>query len=194
MGNETTSLKMKLAVIQKKLKAPKGQFNAFAKYKYRSCEDILEALKPLLEQCLLTLSDEIIEISGRFYVKSTATITDGTAELRATGLAREEENKKGMDGSQITGAASSYARKYALNGMFLIDDSKDSDHTNNGKNGSSEKITEKQFSVLLDLINEYGANEAKFLEYMKIDKLSSMPVDKYKQAVTALEQKGKAKK
>ena len=129
----------KIIEIQKKLKAPKNQYNSFGKYSYRSCEDILEALKPLLaeQNLILTLSDEIIEISGRFYVKATATITDGVNQISNSAYAREELEKKGMDGSQITGASSSYARKYALNGLFLIDDTKDSDYTNNG-NGSSQ--------------------------------------------------------
>lgn len=119
-----------LVKIQNELKAPKGQFNKFGNYKYRSCEDILEALKPLLHanKCWLLLTDEIVEISNRIYVKSTASIYDGKLECSVTGWAREEETKKGMDGSQITGAASSYARKYALNGLFCIDDNKDADN------------------------------------------------------------------
>lgn len=123
-----------LLQIQSELKAPKTQINAFGKYKYRSCEDIVESLKPLLKEynCLLTLSDEIINLHDRFYIKATATITDiETKEtISVTWFAREEENKKGMDWSQITGASSSYARKYALNGLFAIDDTKDSDSTN----------------------------------------------------------------
>ena len=119
----------KLINIQKRLKAPKGNFNSFGKYKYRSCEDILEAVKPLLaeEGCTLTLSDEVVLIGDRFYIKATACLFDGTDVQIVTALAREEDTKKGMDGSQITGTASSYARKYALNGLFLIDDTKDAD-------------------------------------------------------------------
>lgn len=124
----------KLASVQKTLKAPKGQYNDFGKYKYRSCEDILEAVKPLLaaNKLAITISDDMTDVGGRCYVKSTATLFDcesGEA-LVVTANAREEETKKGMDGSQITGAASSYARKYALNGLFAIDDAKDSDATN----------------------------------------------------------------
>ena len=128
------SLLEKLMIIQQELKAPKSQYNSFGKYSYRSCEDILEAVKPILKKlsvCLI-LSDEIVNIGDRNYVKSTAILlneNDG-AELKNTAYAREEETKKGMDGSQITGASSSYARKYALNGLFLIDDVKDSDTTN----------------------------------------------------------------
>lgn len=127
--NTTNNMK-KLIEIQQQLKAPKNQMNKFGNYRYRSAEDILEALKPLLKDCILTLSDEMVEIGGRVYVKATATIADGTNVIKVTAFAREEETKKGMDGSQITGAASSYARKYALNGLFLIDDTKDSDATN----------------------------------------------------------------
>lgn len=119
--------------IQNELKAPKGQYNSFGKYSYRSCEDILEAVKPLLSSydCILTLSDEITLVGERYYVKATAILMNGASEkVEVTAYAREEEDKKGMDGSQITGAASSYARKYALNGLFCIDDNKDSDTTN----------------------------------------------------------------
>lgn len=122
----------KLVAVQAALKAPKGQFNKFGGYKYRSCEDILEAVKPLLlEQGLqLTITDEPVEVGGRIYIKATATVTDGSETAAVSGYAREPETKKGMDESQITGTASSYARKYALNGLFLIDDTKDADATN----------------------------------------------------------------
>lgn len=122
----------KLIAVQAALKAPKGQFNSFGGYKYRSCEDILEAVKPLLlEQGLqLTITDEPVEVGGRIYIKATATVTDGSETATVSGYAREAETKKGMDESQITGTASSYARKYALNGLFLIDDTKDADATN----------------------------------------------------------------
>ena len=122
----------KLIAVQAALKAPKGQFNSFGGYKYRSCEDILEAVKPLLlEQGLqLTITDEPVEVGGRIYIKATATVTDGSEAVTVSGYAREAESKKGQDESQITGSASSYARKYALNGLFLIDDTKDADATN----------------------------------------------------------------
>ncbi len=123
----------KLLSIQTELKAPKNQRNNFGNYNYRSCEDILEALKPLLEKNKVTLwlDDEMVLVGNRVYVKATATFIDGDLTTKAHGWAREEETKKGMDASQITGAASSYARKYALNALFLIDDNKDSDATNN---------------------------------------------------------------
>ena len=120
---------MKLSQIQSEVKAPKGQFNSFGKYHYRSCEDIVEAVKPILNKhgFALVLTDEVTEVGGRVYVRATATITDGKESYAATAFAREEETKKGMDASQITGTASSYARKYALNGLFAIDDTKDAD-------------------------------------------------------------------
>lgn len=121
----------KLGLIQGELKAPKNQFNKFGGYKYRSCEDILEAVKPLAHKhgCTLTVGDTLENIGDRYYVTATATLYDNeTAEsISNTASAREEESKKGMDGSQITGTASSYARKYALNGLFCIDDTKDAD-------------------------------------------------------------------
>ncbi len=121
----------KLGAVQTELKAPKGQYNSFGKYKYRSCEDILEAVKPLLDAkgCTLIVSDAMENIGDRYYIKATATIFDReTGEsVSNSAYAREEDTKKGMDGSQITGTASSYARKYALNGLFLIDDTKDAD-------------------------------------------------------------------
>lgn len=129
-----------LHLIQQKLEAPKTQYNAFGKYTYRSCEDILKAVKSLLEETKtnLTLQDEIVMIGDRYYVKSTAQLENTEGEnIISVAYAREEENKKGMDGSQITGASSSYARKYALNGLFGIDDTKDSDKTNKGLVGAS---------------------------------------------------------
>jgi hypothetical protein len=127
------SIFIKLASVQAELKAPKGQFNSFGKYKYRSCEDILEAAKPVLHKYELGMSinDEVMEVGGRVYVKATVTVFDYDGNVHSVSAsAREEETKKGMDASQVTGATSSYARKYALNGMFLIDDTKDSDATN----------------------------------------------------------------
>lgn len=118
-----------LIAVQSELKAPKSQYNSFGKYKYRSCEDILEAVKPLLAAngLALSLSDEPCVASGRYYIKATATVYGAGDAHSVTGYAREPDEKKGMDDSQITGTASSYARKYALNGLFLIDDTKDAD-------------------------------------------------------------------
>ncbi|EET8106889.1 ERF family protein [Escherichia coli] len=117
----------KLWTIQQTLNAPKNQRNNFGGYNYRSAEDILEAVKPLLQNITLTVSDEIVLIGNRYYVKATATLSDGEDVIAVTAYAREEENKRGMDASQLTGATSSYARKYALNGLFCIDDAKDPD-------------------------------------------------------------------
>ena len=123
-----------LLQIQSELKAPKGQFNDYGKYKYRSCEDILEAVKPILKKCncTLLLSDSLVYVGDRYYIKATATLVNAEGKSVSTeSYAREEETKKGMDASQVTGAASSYARKYALNGLFAIDDTKDADTLNN---------------------------------------------------------------
>lgn len=136
-----------LISIQSELKAPKSQFNKFGGYKYRKAEDILEAVKPLLakQKCTLTITDDIVMVGNRIYVKATATIKNEKGECETTtGWAREEETKKGMDGSQITGASSSYARKYALNGLFAIDDNADSDTTNDGQHQATQQIAQTQ--------------------------------------------------
>lgn len=136
-----------LIAIQSELKAPKSQFNKFGGYKYRKAEDILEAVKPLLnkQKCTLTITDDIVMVGNRIYVKATATIKNVKGECETTnGWAREEESKKGMDGSQITGASSSYARKYALNGLFAIDDNADSDTTNDGQHQEAQQQTQTQ--------------------------------------------------
>lgn len=144
----------RLAEVQKKLKAPKNQFNKFGNYRYRNCEDILEALKELLcdNDLLLVIEDDAVEISSRFYIKSKVTVYDCLSDLsiHSFGLARECEDKKGMDQAQVTGASSSYARKYALNAMFCIDDTKDPDATNDhGNNYSAKK------SNTLDNLEKY---------------------------------------
>lgn len=136
-----------LMAIQSELKAPKSQFNKFGGYKYRKAEDILEAVKPLLakQKCTLIITDDVVLIGNRIYVKATATIKNEKGECETTtGWAREEESKKGMDGSQITGASSSYARKYALNGLFAIDDNADSDTTNDGQHQEAQQQTQTQ--------------------------------------------------
>nr|DAH57576.1 MAG TPA: ERF superfamily protein [Caudoviricetes sp.] len=130
------TLQQKLIEIQAELKAPKSQFNKFGGYNYRNCEDILEAVKPLCakHEIVPLLSDEIVLIGERYYVKAVAKVTDGKDEIITTAFARESLDKKGMDESQITGSASSYARKYALNGLFCIDDTKDADFMDNSQN------------------------------------------------------------
>ena len=132
---------MNLVNIQAELKVPKNQMNAFGKYKYRSAEDIIEAVKPILNKykTALVVSDEVVQVGDRIYIKATATLLDNTDNhISVNGWAREEEVKKGMDAAQITGSASSYARKYALNGLFAIDDTKDADATNEHKDEVGE--------------------------------------------------------
>jgi hypothetical protein len=151
-----------LITIQSKLKAPKSQFNRFGNYKYRKAEDILEAVKPLLaeQNCTLVITDDIVLVGNRIYVKATATLKNGKGDTEtATGLAREEETKKGMDASQITGAASSYARKYALNGLFAIDDNQDSDTTNVGEHQQTQGQQQVQQQVSTPSTSQYNPND-----------------------------------
>lgn len=142
------NLREKLTSIQTSLKAPKGQFNSFGKYHYRSCEDILEALKSHLAstKTAIIINDEIIAVGNRIYVKATATLLDNESDemISISASARECEDKKGMDASQITGATSSYARKYALNGLFCIDDNKDADSAENSKDDKKPKQEQKE--------------------------------------------------
>lgn len=123
----TTDIFKALARIQQELKAPKNQFNKFGSFNYRSCEDILEAVKPLLGDLCLFLTDDVVLIGERYYVKATVELSNGKQSVKNTAFARESVDKKGMDDSQITGSTSSYARKYALNGLLAIDDNKDTD-------------------------------------------------------------------
>lgn len=145
--------------IQSELKAPKNQRNSFGNYNYRSCEDILEAVKPLLSKAgmYITLTDDVVAVGEFNYVKATATVTNGTGEISVSALAREAATKKGMDDAQITGAASSYARKYALNGLFAIDDTKDADTQDNRSAGNSTLTSDQK--VIVDtrkLMSELG--------------------------------------
>lgn len=144
-----------LIAIQQELKAPKGQYNSFGKYKYRSCEDILEAVKPLLakHEAELTLSDEPVVVGDRVYIKATAQIRSKDHTAQVTAYAREPETKTGMDASQITGTASSYARKYALNGLFLIDDTKDADTDEYHKTTKKQKTARER---LMEYIKSEG--------------------------------------
>ena len=155
-----------LLQIQSELKASKGQFNAYGKYKYRSCEDILEAVKPILKKnnCTLLLSDSLIYVGERYYIKATATLVNAEGKSVSTeAYAREEETKKGMDASQITGASSSYARKYALNGLLCIDDNKDSDTTNTGDNtpAAPAKTSKEDNAEVEKAIAEINAAKSK---------------------------------
>lgn len=171
-----------LIEIQTELKAPKSQTNTFGKYKYRSLEDILEALKPLLKKqnCFVSLTDEITLVGDRYYVKATATIRNDSGDsISVSAMAREEENKKGMDSAQLTGATSSYARKYALNGLFAIDDTKDADATNTHGNEPQQKApppskaTDGEQTKLLNefkaKLESYNIDPRKFLERDGVD-------------------------
>jgi hypothetical protein len=181
--------------IQKELKAPKNQMNNFGNYKYRSCEDILEAVKPLLGEATLTLSDKILMIGDRFYVEATATLTHKGESISVTSQARESTEKKGMDVAQITGAASSYARKYALNGLFCIDDTKDADTTNERDAGvKSKPLDTTQINSILDYIAEIGIGaETKFLRIMKVSKIEDLTQNDFQRAIEVLKEGIKAK-
>lgn len=167
----------RLSLIQSELKAPKNKKNTFGNYKYRSAEDILEELKPLCKkyETTLILNDELVNIGERYYVKAVARLVDfnNPESIETTAFAREEENKKGMDGSQITGTASSYARKYALNGLFNIDDTKDADTDEYTKTTTrEEKITKEQIKTLKTLIEEEDI--PMMLNYFKVDKIEDI--------------------
>lgn len=183
----------KLGIIQSKLKAPKGQYNSFGKYKYRSCEDILEAVKPLLAETktVLSVTDQMEVVGDRIYVRAEAHLNDceDSGEIITVAYAREEESKKGMDSSQVTGAASSYARKYALNGLFCIDDNKDSDSTNTGDKATGKKaelvketemISSENIMSIKNIIDKYP--ESKLMEQIKtrfkVDDIKSLTKEK----------------
>lgn len=193
MANEKLNIYQKLMNVQQELKAPKGQYNSFGKYKYRSCEDILEAVKPILKEnkLVLQLTDAVIPASEtRFYVKATAILIDveSNETIENTAFAREEEEKKGMDGSQITGTASSYARKYALNGLFLIDDTKDADTDEyHNQNEQKKLITKAQIKKLGELVEDIPA----MLNYYKVDKIENLS---YEDAQKTIERKENATK
>ena len=192
----------KLMQIQTKIKAPKNLYNSFGKYKYRNAEGICEAVKPYLEEykCALTLSDEIIEVGGRIYVKATARLhdTETLESVECSAMARESEEKKGMDDSQITGTASSYARKYALNGLFLLDDTKDAD-SDEYHNQVEAKKQEAEFekesadigkmkisSVKVDVLKKRcaddGIPEEKVLKLYKISSFEEMSEKQFRNA------------
>lgn len=176
---ENNNIYIKLVNIQSTLKAPKSQFNSFGKYNYRSCEDILEGLKPILkeEKALVVLDDNIVQIGNRFYVEATATLIDAETgeKISVKALAREDETKKGMDLAQVTGSVSSYARKYALNGLFCIDDTKDSDATNkHGNEQKKKEVNESELNILYSLGEsiEKDKNRVDSEVYKKFGKLA----------------------
>ena len=185
----------KLIEVQNKLKAPKLQFNSFGKYNYRNAEDILEAVKPILKEfrVVVFIKDDIELIGDRYYVRAIAKFVDiETGEgIEVAAYAREEENKKGMDGSQVTGAASSYARKYALNGLFCIDDTKDADFAQ-GKE-EHRKLETPINQVGIDKINELikttATEEKKFLQYFKVEKVEELNSTQADEAIKLLNKK-----
>lgn len=179
----------KIVAIQSELKAPKGQYNSFGKYNYRSCEDILEGVKPLLAKhgLVLTIQDSIDLIGDRFYVKATVTITDGKEQLSTSAYAREGLDKKGMDASQVTGATSSYARKYALNGLLAIDDTKDADTMDNSKKPVQQtQETVYNWQTLKARATQGGISEEELVQYVtetfKVSKPSELKQEHYQQA------------
>lgn len=193
------SVYQKLLNIQSVLKCAKSQYNSFGKYNYRSCEDILEAAKPIVHgaQCVLTVSDEIVFVGDRFYIKATATLVDcETGEtVKNTAFAREEESKKGMDGSQITGTASSYARKYCLNGLFCLDDTKDAD-TNEYHNVVERKQKtapktegKSKVELLKELVVRKGANISAMLQYFKVESVEELSASDLDRCIAQLEKK-----
>lgn len=182
-------LNQRVGDIQHKLKAPKGQYNSFGKYNYRSCEDVLEGVKPLLKEhnLALLIDDEIVQIGERYYVKATAKITDGREFVSATAYAREPDTKKGMDESQITGATSSYARKYALNALLCIDDTKDADPMDNSKKPVQQtQETVYNWQTLKVRATQGGISEDDLVHYvtetLKVKKPSELTQEHYQQA------------
>lgn len=194
-----------LAEIQKKLKVAKGNENSFGGYKYRTCSDILEAVKSLLpEGYYITLSDDIVMLGDRYYVKVTASLCSGALIHSVTAFARESFTKKGMDDSQITGAASSYARKYALNGLFAIDDTKDADSMDNSDHVTATKTTpqktpsnltigDAEFKTLNDLLDKTESDKAAFCAHFKIASVSALPMAQFAKASAMLNKKLKEK-
>lgn len=185
----------KLAIIQQELNVPKNQWNDYGKYNYRSCEDILEGLKPLLQKvnAAIRISDEIVQIGERYYVKATATFVDLEDETKITNTAyaREDLTKKGMDASQITGATSSYARKYALNGLFCIDDVKDSDSNDNQEDEQQkaeeqqkqievQKIPDVKVKALISRCESDGVDTKNILKLYKVNSLADLTEKQFK--------------
>ena len=201
------NLKEKLLAVQTELKAPKDKDNDFGHYKYRSAESILEAVKPLLKEqgLVLNLTDELVLIGDRFYIKATATVADTAKSdevnevVKSVGYARESLARKGQDESQITGTTSSYARKYALNGLFLIDDSKDADtneyHEENEARAKTPetKITFGMAQELELLAEEAGSDIGKMKQFYKVEKLTDLTEAQYKQAKSKLQSNIKKK-
>lgn len=172
-----------LQAIQRKLNAPKTQYNKFGNYYYRNCEDILEAVKPLLAEykAAVTISDEVVQMGDRFYVKATATLLCGGEKISVNAQAREPQTKKGMDEAQITGATSSYARKYALNGLFAIDDNKDPDTQNN-----YNSLNDKAVQEIETLATKANVDTSKLLKKYKVKSISELDANQAKECIDGL--------
>lgn len=184
IGGNNMNVYMKLINVQNELKAPKSQYNSFGKYNYRSCEDILEAVKPICKKynAVVFVRDEIVMIGDRYYIKAISTFVDCETgdKVEADALARESVTKKGMDDSQVTGSTSSYARKYSLNGLFCIDDTKDSDFTNtHGKDGLDGKITTQ---MLIDIAAKKGYTEDQLKKKYKVTDIKYIKQEDKKKA------------
>lgn len=191
-------LSTKLIAIQQELKVPKNQWNNHSKFAFRSCEDILEELKPLLAKysVQMVINDVLENIGERYYVKAVVTLTHGDQNLVAVAYAREDENRKGFDSAQLTGATSSYARKYALNGMFLIDDNKDYDAKNTGsddKNASNEiiYITKEQATEIEALLVSLSVDKTKFLNYAKANTIDTILAANHKKLMEVLDERSR---
>lgn len=183
------TFQQKIVAVQSELKAPKGQYNSFGKYNYRSCEDILEGVKPLLNKygLYLTIDDAVQLIGDRYYIKATATLSDGDNCISTSAYARESLDKKGMDSSQVTGATSSYARKYALNGLLCIDDTKDADTMDNSKKPVQQtQETVYNWQTLKARSTQGGISEEELVHYvtetLKVKKPSELTQEHYQQA------------
>ena len=200
---ENKNVYQKLMEVQSKLKAPKSQYNSFGKYSYRSCEDILEALKPLLNEvgAIVNISDQVKLIGDRYYIEATAMFLDANTgdSIISKAIAREDESKKGQDLAQLSGATSSYARKYALNGLFAIDDNKDSDATNTHSKDIKPNmapvsgLSEAQLKRLLAIGNKSGFNKDTIVKTVKKlygCELKDMTREQYNEVCNRLESKG----
>lgn len=189
---EKLNIYQKLSEIQNELKAPKSNRNTFGNYNYRSAEDILEAAKPICKKhnTTLVLSDELQNIGDRYYIKATAKLIDHEAisSIEVSAYAREEETKKGMDGSQITGTASSYARKYALNGLFNIDDTKDAD-TDEYTKRTKDELSPKQIQDFMDLVVDTETDLDKLKEYYKVVDIRELSSKQYNEALNKMKKK-----
>lgn len=179
--------KERVAMIQSELKAPKNQRNNFGNYNYRSAEDILEAVKPINKkyECILTIRDDVVAVGDRIYIKATANLQDVHSDesIEVSAFARESETKKGMDDSQITGTASSYARKYALNGLYCIDDTKDADTDQFTQRTKVEYPKKAQKDILINEINKKGLDMQEVLESVGVAPGTKMTMEQYGKAL-----------